>query len=176
MVPGRHQSPEPETRPTTKRRASTTNDSHTRTRNPIPSFCNCVLRLLAVCPAGSSISTIPPPLSLSTNMEAWDIANNSFRRYSWWLSSSSPTVTMTTNTSYNHDDEAVERQELQVWDKDEGDDEIRSSLLMLRHTHNPKSSPSRVFVGTMLLALMIYIVVKMLSVRANNFPTARSEE
>jgi hypothetical protein len=53
----------------------------------------------------------------------------------------------------------MEHQELQLWSNDEVKDETR---LTLRHTRNPKSSPTRVFVGTVLLTLMIYAVVKML--------------
>jgi hypothetical protein len=69
--------------------------------------------------------------------------------------------------SYNHDDD-VERQELHVCENGKVEDEERS-VLTLSHSHNPKSSPSRVFFGTLLLALMIYTVVKMLSVGVTAF-------
>jgi hypothetical protein len=111
-------------------------------------------------------------------MEAWDIADDFFRRYSWWWWSSSPThITMATTTYSNLDDDdnAVERQELQVWDKNGVDENIRS-LLTLRHSHNPKSSPSRLFVGVVLLVLVIYAVVKMLSMEVTTFSTSKSEE
>jgi hypothetical protein len=72
---------------------------------------------------------------------------------------------MTTTTSSNYFDDAMEHQELQLWSNDEVKDETR---LTLRHTRNPKSSPTRVFVGTVLLTLMIYAVVKMLSLGVKN--------
>lgn len=51
-------------------------------------------------------------------------------------------------------------------DDADADDDESQHLLTLRHTHNPQPSLSKFLVGLCALAVILFVVLKLLSVRA----------
>jgi hypothetical protein len=113
-------------------------------------------------------------------MEAWHIANDYLRRYSWSLSPPKPSrkkaAAAGTNNGDDDDDwEDVEREELSPTsssfddyyyddDKERQQQQHEPLIWTLRHSHNPTTSPSRVLFGTILLAGIVLTVLKLLQI------------
>lgn len=117
-------------------------------------------------------------------MEAWHIANDFLRRYSWSLSPPKPSRKKAAAAATNGDDdddwEDVEREELSPTssfddyyyddDKEQQQQQQQQQPLIwaLRHSHNPTTSPCRVLFGTILLACIVLTVLKLLQIGWHN--------
>jgi hypothetical protein len=93
-------------------------------------------------------------------MEVWDIADQYFQDHP----SSSPEVVVVPDRRENRTEEKgadVENNKLRNFDLASKNEDSES--LILRHSHNPKSTPRRILMGTAVLAFILFIVLKMLS-------------